>query len=44
MRKLLDHSIIEAASSHDDATIYDKDLLSAANHVFTSKEKQAVGF
>ena len=44
MRKLLDHSIIEAASSHDDATIYDKDLLSAANHVFASKEKQAVGF
>lgn len=44
MRKLLDHSIIEAASSHDGATIRDKDLLAAANRVFDGKGKHAVGF
>lgn len=44
MRKLLDHSIIEAAASHDDATIYEKDLRTAANQVFDDKGQRTIGF
>lgn len=44
MRKLLDHSIIEAASSHDDATIRDKDLHAATNQVFAASTQQPIGF
>ncbi|MDO4805699.1 MAG: AAA family ATPase [Coriobacteriales bacterium] len=44
MRKLLDHSIIEAASSHDEATIYDKDLRAALNQVFDGKGRRTIGF
>ena len=44
MRKLLDHSIIEAAASHDDATIYEKDLRAAANQIFEGRGRRTVGF
>ncbi len=44
MRKLLDHSIIEAASSHDDTTIYDEDLQAAASKVFSGNTQHTIGF
>ena len=44
MRNLLDHSIIEAASSHDEPTIGERDLKVALNEVFDGSGLRTVGF
>lgn len=44
MRKLLDHAVVEAASSHEGATIRSGDLLRASKRVFTAAARRRAGF